>query len=367
MLEKPLILLSHALSGGILVSLGLAFFSGLLHVNRRGNRWMAAFSLCLSTVFIQQLVELAFGETISVGLLIVLELPRWAIVPCFYMAVRFYLAPQCEQKAYLLHFIPTIVLCTLLFAPLLGIEIPTLPMLGIWLVRYFLYIQVFGYGVACALLIRNHQRNVPRFTSDVRSVDLFWIEALLIAFVLMGFWKVTGSVFFASAWLDTGLYLLLILYFAYHMLFQKAIYPVVDTDVSDLQDAISDRPSSDRERLTADQLALFVNRLHVLMEEERYFLDPSLSLPALASKLHLSVHELSYVLNAGVRMNFYQYINTLRLTEAKRLLSVKNTQWSVQEVAVRSGFNSKTTFYSAFKKDTGLTPKQYILQLQTHS
>jgi len=69
---------------------------------------------------------------------------------------------------------------------------------------------------------------------------------------------------------------------------------------------------------------------------------------------------LSYVLNKGIKKNFYQFINELRVEEAKiLLLSDKVKTLDMLGIATHAGFNSKTTFNTTFKKLTGLTPSQF--------
>jgi len=59
--------------------------------------------------------------------------------------------------------------------------------------------------------------------------------------------------------------------------------------------------------------------------------------------------------------NFYQFINELRTEEAKKLLLSKEVkQLDMFGIAIRAGFNSRTTFYASFKKATGITPTEYM-------
>lgn len=85
--------------------------------------------------------------------------------------------------------------------------------------------------------------------------------------------------------------------------------------------------------------------------------DSTLTLRKLASSLGISQHHLSQIINENTEGNYYDLVNSYRLSEAKRLLS--ETEISVIDVAYESGFNSKSAFYSEFKKKTGLTPGQF--------
>jgi len=103
-----------------------------------------------------------------------------------------------------------------------------------------------------------------------------------------------------------------------------------------------------------------MHRLTQLMEEQKVFLDPGLSLPQLATRLNCSVNHLSQAINAGFGMSFFDYVNQYRVKEAMTTLgSNDGSVPAILDIALQVGFNSTSTFYAAFKKSTGQTPAQY--------
>ena len=103
-----------------------------------------------------------------------------------------------------------------------------------------------------------------------------------------------------------------------------------------------------------------MHRLTELMEEEKVFLDPGLSLPQLATRLNCSVNHLSQAINAGFGMSFFDYVNQYRVKEAMAVLCFnEGSVPAILDIALQVGFNSTSTFYAAFKKSTGQTPAQY--------
>ena len=112
--------------------------------------------------------------------------------------------------------------------------------------------------------------------------------------------------------------------------------------------------------LSEDAMARLLSALADAMEKDKVFLDPELSLPKLASELGCSVNHLSQAINAGHSMSFFDYINQFRVAEAARLLRQKHCQFpAILDIALSVGFNSTSTFYTAFKKTTGQTPARY--------
>jgi len=100
-----------------------------------------------------------------------------------------------------------------------------------------------------------------------------------------------------------------------------------------------------------------VSKLNHAMEHDRLFLEASLSLPRLAKHISRSAYHISQTLNETLGVNFFDYVNRYRVNAAKEQL--QNTDNTVLDIAMDVGFNAKSSFYTAFKKDTGITPNQY--------
>ncbi|MDX1667550.1 MAG: helix-turn-helix domain-containing protein, partial [Saprospiraceae bacterium] len=80
----------------------------------------------------------------------------------------------------------------------------------------------------------------------------------------------------------------------------------------------------------------------------------------LAEMLDLPAKTLSQVINESLDQHFFDFINQYRIEEAKRLLCLsKNSFTTILEVMYAAGFNSKSSFNTAFKKHTGTTPSQF--------
>ncbi|MFM4963123.1 helix-turn-helix domain-containing protein [Aeromonas bivalvium] len=87
------------------------------------------------------------------------------------------------------------------------------------------------------------------------------------------------------------------------------------------------------------------------------FRDPALSLGKLAQLCGLSTHQASSAINGCSGGNFYDWLNRHRVEEAKRLL--QESDETVASVCYQAGFNSKSTFNTAFRRHTGQTPSEF--------
>ena len=99
------------------------------------------------------------------------------------------------------------------------------------------------------------------------------------------------------------------------------------------------------------------------MEQEKPYLDNELSLPKLALSLDVSPNNLSQVIYERFSMNFFDFFNSFRIEEAKQqLINLDPKRVTILGVALDSGFNSKSAFYTGFKKHTAMTPTQFRKQ-----
>ena len=97
-----------------------------------------------------------------------------------------------------------------------------------------------------------------------------------------------------------------------------------------------------------------------LLDTEKIFRDGNLTLVSLAEKLNITPHQLSWIINDKMNQSFSTLINRHRIEDVKkRLADGGNNDSTILEMALDSGFSTKTAFNRAFKKFTGLTPSQY--------
>lgn len=102
-----------------------------------------------------------------------------------------------------------------------------------------------------------------------------------------------------------------------------------------------------------------------LMEKEKLYLDPEISVTSLGQKIGIPKEHISQVINQRFHMNFNQFLNKYRIEEAKkRLMDPKENQFVVLKIGYDVGFNSKSTFNAAFKKFTGMSPSEYREKFQ---
>ena len=100
-----------------------------------------------------------------------------------------------------------------------------------------------------------------------------------------------------------------------------------------------------------------------LFQKEKIYRQNDINLDMVAEKLDTTRHNTSQLINEHFNMSFREFVNSHRIQEAKELLEEK-TELNIIDVAYEVGYNNKVSFNKAFKKDTQLTPSEYLLLIK---
>ena len=125
-----------------------------------------------------------------------------------------------------------------------------------------------------------------------------------------------------------------------------------------------DGDNSVKYNLSEQRVREIMTKVQEVMVREKPYLDPELTLPALSELTEVPRGDLSSAINSDTGQNFYDFINTFRITHVKELFEKSDPDVKVIEIAFRAGFSSKSTFNDVFKRITGLTPSEYRKSIQ---
>ncbi|HMC01187.1 MAG TPA: helix-turn-helix transcriptional regulator [Flavobacteriaceae bacterium] len=234
--------------------------------------------------------------------------------------------------------------------------------------------SLFIFGHALVLVFKREKLYNYILTYD----DINWIKLFLKLCCVVLFCWVLAVVFFNITG-NRDAYLLLrftdslILYWIGYQGFYR--YTVVNDRII-LRKSISTNKAlqvADSKIKSGQERVDFVNEKHQKEFEDinsyiisnQLYTDPYLSMESLAEKQNISVSHLSKLINSFSNYNFSDYINSLRIEQAKKLLEDDTfDQYTIVAIGLESGFNSKSTFYTAFKKFTSQTPSEYRVAIQ---
>lgn len=236
--------------------------------------------------------------------------------------------------------------------------------------------QIFFYIGWSVLLLYKNKTQLLKLTQQHKNTSYYWLLFLalgLTAVMLfdLGIWLYMVALHQYPNLLMLSLTASVLSLYSNTIAFFALLQPKVfmhdtkaeESQASDTPKSTATKPSELRKvELSPEVAAQLEHQLDTLIDTHQPHLDDSISLGKLASLLGITRNQLSELLNIHKQTNFYDFLNDLRCKESVTLLQDSSSDLSIIDIAYRSGFNSRNSFYTAFKKRTGLTPSQYKKQ-----
>ena len=118
-------------------------------------------------------------------------------------------------------------------------------------------------------------------------------------------------------------------------------------------------------RISKSEIHNLTNLVNTFLDDNKAYRESDLSLSIMADKLSTTTNDLSWFLNNVYNKSFYELINEYRVKEfKKRINNNEHKEYTLISIAYEVGFNSKSTFYKAFKEITKITPTEYIKKVE---
>lgn len=219
------------------------------------------------------------------------------------------------------------------------------------------FIASFAYLVAILRRLTNYRAHIRQLYSDVEERDLRWVDVVMVLLVLIwaaGAFSLADENFAGGALFIEELFLTLI---AGGLLVLNIFAPITPPDVNVDEEENEPDLKYARSALTSDHAAKLADRLEAAMLKDTLYLDPNLSLQKLSQHVGALPNQVSQTLNQEIGTSFFDYVARWRIEASKPLILAGDG--SVLAAALEVGFNSRSTFYKAFKRETGMTPKSY--------
>lgn len=151
---------------------------------------------------------------------------------------------------------------------------------------------------------------------------------------------------------------------AVHFVSEENPSVAIDVPIYTEHKTKSEKVKYEKTKLNLDELLVIQKKVTNLVENEKVFKNPDLTLTELAQKVEVHPNILSQMINSLEEKNFYDFINELRIEEFKQMVVLpQNQKFTLLALAFECGFNSKTSFNRNFKKITNHSPSEYLKQI----
>ncbi|NQZ82509.1 MAG: helix-turn-helix transcriptional regulator [Colwellia sp.] len=221
----------------------------------------------------------------------------------------------------------------------------------------FVFISYTVLFLIMALKLHNaHRQQLMERFSDIEQRSVDWFRPVLLIWGAV--WLMYAVEFSLGAlgwfWFGSGKLLPVLEVFALAIFMQKALSQKV------LNESEKGLPRSNQIRavlLSVDKMQLIASKLEHAMKEDKLFLQDNLSLNKLSESISETENHISETLSQFLNTKFFQFVNNFRVEEAKKALQDRGKL--ITSIAFDVGFNSKSTFNTAFKKVVGYSPSAY--------
>lgn len=279
------------------------------------------------------------------------------------------LTRKINWKKEIKHFIPAIlefVIFSFLFFQKDKIEINNSDSASLFEVIYMLvaWIAITTYAVLIIRFVHQLKKKAENFYSNANGKLLDWVKWVAIYVVAFNLMMVGSALIpddFFNNWVTPTMASINVVFIFWVALSGFRQTQIEFTDA----DEIFEKPNIETQRIENPTVELKTldadfEKIKDYLTTKKSFKNPQLNLASLANELHFSQRKLSNLINEKANLNFNKFINQYRIEEAKTLLVDENyTHLNMLGIAYEVGFNSKATFYAAFKQMTGTTPNKF--------
>ena len=207
---------------------------------------------------------------------------------------------------------------------------------------YFLW---YLYIFASAYTMRGTIKNLFKKAHTLTSLDIWLLTILLGNLIIVTAYSIMSFTFYLAGALTFSFIFYLLFLFMFFDRKKKSVL-------------FKGEPKYADKKIEKAEATHLIEQLTLLINNDEIYKDPKLKLPDVATRLNILPHKLSQLLNDNMGKSFTVFINEFRVAKAKELIKA-NGKIKLEALGYDCGFNSKSTFYSAFKRIVGTTPSKF--------
>ncbi|MEO6176606.1 MAG: helix-turn-helix domain-containing protein [Flavobacterium circumlabens] len=360
----------------LFISLFLAFFLVTVKTkNKLSNSIFALFLLITVVDTIEPLFNLMADGPSNLGML--RNTFAFLQIPAFYL----YIVSVCYsdfkfKPKHLAHLLPFLIVNAVLAARFYAVDLASKinfinnrqDMIELQFTHILFHLQTAVYIIAVFMLLRKAKKLYLENYAGTSVTSYNWLFQFTIVLTVLYLITLFKNIFkfsdypYISEWIKIGLLvfqLLIICWYLFKALNHPDLFRNIDSKLKLVSDIISEEENSElavNEEVYQEELL----KLKMYMTEEKPFLNPSLTIQDVSAAIQIPVRDLSILINHKLEQHFYDFINTYRIENAMTILRDNaKSKVTVLEILYEVGFNSKSSFNTAFKKHTGHTPTDY--------
>ena len=361
----------------LFISLLLAFFLLTVKTKHKISNALFAVFLTITAIDISEpLFNLTVDGPSNLGML--RNTFAFLQIPIFYLYVVSVCYSDFKLKPkHLIHLLPFLIANVILLprfylvdtASKINFIINRKSMIEIPFNHFLIHIQIVIYFTAVFMLLRKVKKLYLENNAGTHINSYNWLFQFTVVLTILYSWAIVKNILkfsdyqYISEWIKIGglvFQMFIVCWYLFKALNNPSLFRNIDSKLKLVSDIILEEKKSETITISEKEYQEDLVKLKQYMIEEKPFLNPSLTIQDVSSAIEIPVRELSLLINHKLEQHFYDFVNTYRIENAMDILKdATKSKVTILEILYEVGFNSKSSFNTAFKKHTGNTPTSY--------
>lgn len=361
----------------LFISLFLAFFLFTVKTKHKiSNALFAVFLTIIAIDISEPLFNLMVDGPSNSGML--RSSFAFLQIPVFYLYVVSVCYSDFKFKLkYLLHLLPFLIANIILLPRYYTVDVASKinfiinrqSMIELQFNHILIHTQVIIYFIAVFILLRKVKKLYLENYAGTNINSYNWLFQFTVVLTILYFIALLKNIFkfsdyqHISEWIKIGLQIIqlfIVCWYLFKALNNPSLFRNINSKLKLVSDIILEEKKSESENVNKKEYNEELVKLQQYMIEEKPFLNPSVTIQDVSTAIEIPVRDLSLLINHKLEQHFYDFVNTYRIENAMDILKdVTKSKVTILEILYEVGFNSKSSFNTAFKKHTGNTPTSY--------
>ncbi|WP_316837009.1 AraC family transcriptional regulator [Pedobacter nutrimenti] len=360
----------------LFISLFLAFFLFTFKAKHKISNTLFAIFLIITAIDVSDpLINLSVNGPSNLGML--KNTIAFLQIPVFYLYVLSVCYSDFKLKLkHIIHLLPFLIVNLILLPRFYTVDVASKidfilnrqNMVELQFNHILFHIQIVVYFAAVFILLRKAKKLYLENYAGTNIDSYYWLFQFTSVLTILYLIVIVKNIFkfseypHISEWIKIGILIFqmfITCWYLYKALNNPGLFRNIDSKLKLVSDLIlEEKKGGQTMEKEGSNEELF--KLQQYMVDEKPFLNPALTIQDVSGAIRIPVRNLSVLINHTLDQHFYDFVNTYRINEAMDILKddTKN-KVTILEILYEVGFNSKSSFNTAFKKHTGTTPTSY--------
>ncbi|MFV8346489.1 helix-turn-helix domain-containing protein [Flavobacterium sp. ZB4P13] len=361
----------------LFISFFLAFFLVTVKTKHKTSNALFALFLIITAIDVSEpLFNLMVDGPSNLGML--RSSFAFLQIPVFYLYVVSVCYSDFKLKPkYIIHLLPFLIANAILLPRFYTVDVASKinfiinrqSRLELQFNHILIHIQIVIYFIAVFMLLRKAKKLYLENYAGTSINSYNWLFQFTIVLTILYSNAIVKNIFkfsdypYISEWMKIGslvFQMFIVCWYLFKALNNPGLFRNIDSKLKLVSDIILEEKNSSPLAVNEKEYNSALLKLQQHMIKEKPFLNPSITIQDISVAIEIPVRDLSLLINHKLEQHFYDFVNTYRIENAMDILKdVTKSKVTILEILYDVGFNSKSSFNTAFKKHTGNTPTAY--------